>query len=198
MIIPLIGMGLISSVHFPKLLQWLYHQYHYIDDQLEKKQVQTRLAKTAWLSMLGYILEFCKGAMVPWAIENYVYYTDYLMSICFVVILTLYIWNPLYKFKPRNHDWIVLFSGVLYFLSPVAPLYFLLMLGIALVLTNSLPWAYISAIVVSGIVINTTVISTVYLFYFLTALLPLSLILSIQLYEFHTLRKGTLTALIKR
>jgi hypothetical protein len=91
-----------------------------------------------------------------------------------------------------------LFSGVLYFLSPVAPLYFLLTLGVVLVLTNSLPWAYISAIVVSGIVINTTVISTVYLFYFLTALLPLSLILSIQLYEFHTLRKGTLTALIKR
>ncbi len=198
MIISLIGMGLISSVHFPKLLQWLYHQYHYIDDQLEKKQVQTRLAKTAWLSMLGYILEFFKGAMVPWAIENYVYYTDNLMSICFVVILTLYIWNPLYKFKPRNHDWIVLFSGVLYFLSPVAPLYFLIMLGIVLVLTNSLPWAYISAIVVSSIVINTTVISPVYLFYFLTALLPLSLILSIQLYEFHTLRKGTLTALIKR
>jgi hypothetical protein len=198
MIISLIGMGLISSVHFPKLLQWLYHQYHYIDDQLEKKQVQIRLAKTAWLSMLGYILEFFKGVMVPWAIENYVYYTDNLMSVCFVVILTLYIWNPLYKFKPRNHDWIVLFSGVLYFLSPVAPLYFLITLGIVLVLTNSLPWAYISAIVVSGIVINTTVILPVYLFYFLTALLPLSLILSIQLYQFHTLRKGTLTALIKR
>jgi hypothetical protein len=194
----IIGIVCISSIHFPQLLHWLYRQYCYIDGQLDHKKSQIKCDKTVWLSAGGYILEFCKGAWVPWAIENYTYYNDNVMVGCFIMLLTLYIFNPLQKFKPRNHDWVVLFSGVLYFLSPMASLFFIIGLLSALILTNSISWAYIIALIISGIILNNTITTSQYLIYFLAAVIPIGCIISSQLYDFHTLRKGTLTGLIKR
>ena len=186
---------MVSMIHFPTVLQWIYQQYHFIDQKLEQKQSFIKLAKAPWISALGYSLEFCKGLLLPNIVEIYSY-SDALMSATFIILLSGYIFNPLQKFKPRKHDWVVLFLGVLYFLSPISSVIFMLTLGISMLLTNAVPWSYIIAMIITGSTINMTVTAS-YLFYFITALLPLSIIISIQLYEFYTFKKGRLISVIK-
>mgnify|MGYP001344134322 CR=1 FL=1 len=180
----------VSMIHFPTVLRWIHSKYRYIDQQLEQKQCLIKFAKDPWITALGYSLEFCKGVMIPKFVESYMY-TDLMMSTTFIILLMGYIFNPLQKFKPRYHDWIILFLGILYFLSPLAAIIFILSLCGVMVLTNVIPWSYIIAIGMTGVTINITVTESS-LFYFTTALLPLSIIISIQLYEFYTFKKGRL------
>lgn len=185
----------LSLVHFPDALKWLYRQYNFIDGQLAHSTTRIRMAKMPFIYTLGYGLEFLKGALLP-AIVSQVTYADAWMMGSFIALLSGSVLNVFNRFSVRNHEWIGVFLGVLYFFNPPLVVIFLVIKIAVMVLSNSMPWSDVIGVVVTSILINQQLGETEFLYY-ISALIPLSFILSIQLYEYHTLNKGYFIQLSK-
>ena len=70
---------ILSLVHFPDALKWLYRQYNFIDGQLAHSSTRIRMAKLPFISTLGYILEFAKGVLLPTVVSQTTYSDAWMM-----------------------------------------------------------------------------------------------------------------------
>jgi glycerol-3-phosphate acyltransferase PlsY len=186
---------ILSLVHFPDALKWLYRQYNFIDGQLAHSSTRIRMAKLPFISTLGYILEFAKGVLLPTVVSQTTY-SDAWMMVALIALLSGSVLNVFNRFSIRNHEWLGVFLGVLYFLNPPFVVIFLVIKIVVMVLSNAIPWSDVVGVIVTSLLINQQLGVTEFLYY-ISALIPLSFILSIQLYEYHTLDKGCFIQLNK-
>ncbi len=157
-----LGLALcVASLPFDRLFSFLYFHSKTVSQRLDNRNHYFYMAKLPFVKALSYVMPVGLGFGILYLQD--ILYGEFWHQLAVLIGMTLlYIWSPFNYFKPRGLFWF--YIGVYAFLGLPLLLYYLVVLGVCVVLTRSWVLGLVSTFAVMYLVMFTVTVPTEYYF----------------------------------
>jgi hypothetical protein len=151
----------VASLPFDRILSFLYFHSKTVSQRLDNRNHFFYMAKLPFVKGMSYFMSVGLGFGVLY-LQDQLYGVFWHQLAVLIGMTLLYVWSPFNYFKPRGLFWF--YIGVYAFLGLPLLIYYLIVLGMSVLLTRSWVLGLVSTFVVMYLIMLTVTVPTEYYF----------------------------------